>query len=179
MFKSKELIIPSFSKVFKVYLNLEPEYRKILAETILEVGDERSNPNTIKAFMTNYYVWEQSPNFNKFLLKVKECLEIVSPVSLEHHEFKLIDTWGIIYKEGDFALPHQHLGHGLSWVYYVQTGDNPTPLIFNDSNFELIPENDMIVFFPSHLTHSVPTHKGSDRIIISGNIQWDSIITPQ
>lgn len=65
----------------------------------------------------------------------------------------------------------------ISWVYYLDVGDNPSPLTFPiiDTNFNIVDEihlpvyNDYIVMFPSLLPHLVYPSK-SNRYIVAGNI---------
>ena len=84
------------------------------------------------------------------------------------YDLKLTDSWGSIYKEGDYTISHTHDPAYLSFVYYLTDSPN-TPLIFPRNNLSLLPKVNDLIIFPGNLFHEVPQHKGKDRVIIAGN----------
>jgi hypothetical protein len=86
-------------------------------------------------------------------------------------KYRLEDTWFSIYKEGHYTIPHFHEPCFLSFIYYLKTDKNSSPLIFDRTELILEVTNDLLVLFPSYLIHSVDKQKkGDDRICLAGNI---------
>lgn len=111
-----------------------------------------------------------------------------------------VESWAHITNDGGFHDSHQH--HQCSWcgIYYVQAGDvdqpgeNPaarngvnrfySPIgtggtyqdegnaYLRNSNFDITPEDGLLVLFPSYLLHSALPYNGEkDRICIAFNSQ--------
>jgi hypothetical protein len=85
--------------------------------------------------------------------------------------------WGAIYRQGDWADYHTHGPSRTSWVYYLQadqTNGKNSPLVFDNTGYEIIPVTGQLIMFPSWLGHSVPKFEpgdDSERIVISGNCE--------
>jgi len=130
--------------------------------------------------MSSFYVWEETKIYDQLLKKILTIInETYIPTAYEKHlsceEHKLIkydiaEAWTAIYREGEFAKPHSHYPYPLAFCYYIKVGENSTPIIFNDLNFSIKPKDDMLIIFNAHIFHSVPSHKGKDRIIAAGNL---------
>jgi len=58
-------------------------------------------------------------------------------------------------------------------VYYVDVGDDTSPIIFDDyDNLTIQPSNSMLLLFDSRAKHHVPSYKGSTpRVVIAGNVE--------
>ena len=111
-----------------------------------------------------------------------------------------VDSWFHITNDGGFHDGHHH--HNCSWcgIYYVQAGDVDaadttggarngvnrfySPIATGGSywdfgneylrtgNFDVTPEDGLLVLFPSFLLHSALAYRGEkDRIVISFNAQ--------
>ncbi len=78
--------------------------------------------------------------------------------------------WGNIYKRGDYADPHHHSPSFVSFVYFLKSRRNDSPLVFSNTNIKIPPIEGTYVVFPSYLEHKVFKCKG-DRVTLSGNIR--------
>ena len=96
-------------------------------------------------------------------------------------KFKMTNSWSNKHKENNHIPEHSHTNCLISGILYLQTDDNTGDLliknlnsfsnlivpefekttIFNISYFRIKPKNNMIVFFPSHLTHMVEENKSN------------------
>lgn len=139
--------------------------------------DEYQKNTNVKAKMTHYCVINQE--FEKIGRWVYQKLPSICPQGLNTtSKFKLIDIWGALYNENDYATSHQHRPLAYSFVYFVNTPKNSSPLIFDSSNIKINPESGKCVIFPSWLVHSVPKNKSKERSVIAGNFAWMSEDTP-
>lgn len=98
----------------------------------------------------------------------------------DRRKFRLIDCWGNIYRKGDYTVDHTHLPSHYSWVYFLKSKPNYSPLLFDYwdqkkrkmKSIKILPIESRIVVFPSCLHHRVPVHIHDEtRITISGNIE--------
>ena len=100
----------------------------------------------------------------KLILNSKRDVYSPIPLSLE-----LSDLWGQLYNTGDFQVPHDHLPHHWSFVYYVNTPMGSSPLVFEQSGQKIYPKEGEVIFFPAWVRHFVPTNDCKERSIIAGN----------
>lgn len=123
-------------------------------------------------------------------LYLKELYDEVEPYELE------IQGWSMVQGWGEFVVPHHHVGHHLSVVYYVDVPEvinspinesgsivfnHPAPLARSwivrsgknpENNLQTIrvKTNDLLIF-PSYLIHSVnPWFGNSERIAYAMNL---------
>ena len=95
--------------------------------------------------------------------------------------YGITDSWGLIYKKGNFTSTHSHWPSTWAYVYTVQACENCSPLIFDQSNLmeqpvEITPKTGQMILFPAWLNHSVPKQECEhERIKVAGNIDtaWD------
>ncbi len=101
--------------------------------------------------------------------------------------------WAMVYRKGDYAVPHVHPSSSFSGVYYVDAGDvvpgkdksgvlsclDPRAAVAGfDSggirqgmSLDIEPESGLLVMFPSWLSHHVHPYAGErERIAISFNV---------
>lgn len=169
--------IQSPVEVITLSLNIPQEYKYKCIEEVYRLGDTMNNKTNLKCIMSSYNIWNESQVFNLLLDNIYKTIDKISRSSQLIDKdisstFKMVEAWSAIYKEGHYALPHSHKPYQISFVYYLKSNGN-TPLVFNNSKFEVIPMDDMLVIFPSYITHNVPKHIGKeDRICIAGNLNW-------
>lgn len=148
-------------------------YKDKWIEIIKGIGDKMNRSTNIKGSMTEY---EELLNHSEF-----DPLKDFAISIAEEHPYHNVDTldckidnmWGAIYNKGDHAVPHWHNPYNYSFVYYLQSNENSSPLCFTDSTnqFYIPPTESSFVLFPAYLFHHVPQQKDdADRIIIAGNI---------
>jgi len=84
---------------------------------------------------------------------------------------KITDMWGVQYLTGENTDPHTHHPNTLSFVYFVSSQKNDSPLVFCDSLFKFNGKPGELLIFPSHLKHYVPKQKNKNkRTTIAGNV---------
>lgn len=107
-------------------------------------------------------------------------------------DFDICASWAIKHEKSDHAPRHKHYNSIFSGVLYLQTDNNSGELIFHDekslglnvefdmkySNYniynssvwKIIPKNNLIIFFPSSLSHSVSnSNSDNERIVVAFN----------
>ena len=95
--------------------------------------------------------------------------------------YGITESWGLIYKKGNYTASHSHWPSTWGFVYTVQACDKCSPLIFDQSNLmdeplEITPKTGQMILFPAWLNHSVPKQQCEhERIKVAGNIDtaWD------
>lgn len=139
------------------------------------------DPTFGKARGTDYKLFEEDI---KVLNTVKQSLiELTknffkSEVYFKDSFFTILEGKGVVEK-------HNHLDNldkvkklnlfkqKLSLVYYLKTGDTncsePGYINFYNPNKKLLPENGMIIIFPSERIHSVIYNGSKDRVILGVN----------
>lgn len=154
----------------------------VLKNIIINSIDPTQDGKNVNAKMTNWNLTIDYPPFNK--LGTDICQNYVYDYLLSVHgnyedvtKQKLIvsDMWGIVYEGNgkDESVSHSHHWWNTSFVYYVDVGDDTSPLIFDDyDNLTIQPSNSLLVLFDSKARHHVPPYTGeTSRIVISGNIE--------
>lgn len=104
-------------------------------------------------------------------------IERLSGIPPEEYNFflkkiQLTKCWGVVYNKGQWATEHNHMPFTHSFVYYLRTPENSSPIVMENNTF-FVKENDCI-FFPSHINHSVPPNQCDGRYVIAGNFNWVS-----
>jgi hypothetical protein len=159
----------------EIYIINHPDPRELnvlLERDIRNCGDKQNRSTNVKALMTHWDMFNHSSAFNSLLEWIEKSFgDCKLHTFCRQTEYKLNSLWGMIYKEGDHTIPHDHLPSFFSFVYFVKVSNNSSPLMFSASSTYIKPEVGKIVFFPSYLKHYVPEQGGNDeRITISGNI---------
>ena len=172
------------------YVNLHEDTQDLnprLEKFIRKTGDQMKKTTNVKADMTF---------FDTVCDEFKELHKILSPYLKEFYvadkqkdNLKIdpifVETWGAIYRKGDYTVKHVHEPSKLSWIYYVKASKNTAPLyihqIVNEEGkkevFQIKPKISDLVMFPSWTPHSVPEQKSDEeRICVAGNINitWDN-----
>ena len=120
-------------------------------------------------------------NLNKQIIKkvgeyTKNIIEIDSKIT-----FYFTNSWAMKHKKGDYAHAHAHSNSVISGVFYVEVPENSGDILFhknsynssnamlsslalpyqrynqyNSEEWSIKTEDNLLVLFPSNLTHSVP-----------------------
>jgi uncharacterized protein (TIGR02466 family) len=107
------------------------------------------------------------------------------------HKVKITGMWSIINKMGSSNARHTHPNSFLSAAYYVKAPENCGDIMFHDprsapvfrrpkilkdnllnaTEMAIIPEDGLLVLFPSWLHHSVKANTSNkERVVISFNV---------
>jgi len=154
----------------------------VLKNIIVNSIDPKLDGKNVFAKMTDWNLCVDYPPFSA--LGTDICQKFVYEYFLSLYgnyedvtKQKLIvpDMWGIVYdgNEKDHAITHSHHWNHTSFVYYVDVGDDTSPIIFDDyDNLTIQPSNSMLLLFDSRAKHHVPPYKGSTpRVVIAGNVE--------
>lgn len=165
-----EHIVKSLTKISTFTLNLPQSYLDECVNEIYKIGDKQNNSTNVKALMTSYHIWEDSLVFSKLLSTIKSTLtELLFRQNKDKYKITLGNAWGSIYKKGEFAVPHHHEPFHYSFVFYLKANHNSSPLNFVDSNLNIVPKENLLIFFPSYVTHQVLPNEDNERVMIAGN----------
>lgn len=144
-----------------------------LIEAIEKEGNRNISESNLSANRTRWQMYEEGGEGSQAF---QQLCEIACQFSLEHsprNDWQAIVTscWGAIYEPGDFARPHDHWPSTWSFVYYLEVGESPSPLVFTNAQRAIAPKENMLCLFPGWVMHEVPTQQGaSRRIMVAGNI---------
>lgn len=133
---------------------------------------KESYRTNLQSQMSSYHVWNETKVYDTLLndIQAKINQEYRKQQGIEESfKYHIDEAWTAIYKEDEYALSHKHDGFTISFCYYLKVGKSTTPLIFDQLLFNITPKDDMLLIFDSNLIHSVPPHKGEDRIVLAGN----------
>ena len=138
--------------------------------------DCQNRQTNVKATMTEWNLDLPSQEF--FHLK-----NTIYTVAKDRHLywnriFKIEAIWTNIYRKGDYTISHDHEPSRYSFVYFLKSKPNFSPLIFDNIDLKnkkkkwkvVKPTEGRLVIFPGFLKHRVPVHIHNEtRITISGN----------
>jgi hypothetical protein len=170
--KVKSLI---FEHIFKCYiddLEMNTEIKKIIDEQ----GDRQYLTTNVKAQMTEWNMGDM-PGFRKLKFIFEKIIEEVS-LERQKRAYKIYvgDIWGLKYKSNDYAVEHDHWPALWSFSYYIDPPIDGPKVIFtnttleNNTKIEIVPENGLMLIFPSYFLHSVEKKEFKGvRYVVSGN----------
>ncbi|NQV55865.1 MAG: hypothetical protein HQ503_08410 [Rhodospirillales bacterium] len=164
--ESFELEFKETLLVIRAVLPNHLEINPILEQMIRERGDQMSHETNAKCDMTDWAMF--MPPFDQI------CnFSIAVAMKYSPKEFAPIihECWGLVYREDQLTVAHDHWPAIWSFCYYINVPDDGAPIIFPDADFTFQPKNGTMVIFPGHVKHSVPPHKSkADRVAVAGNI---------
>ena len=138
--------------------------------------DCQNRQTNVKATMTEWNLDLPSQEFVQFkniIISVVKDLNLYWSCS-----FKIKTLWANIYRKGDYTISHDHDPSRYSFVYFLKSKPNFSPLIFDNIDLKnkkkkwkvVKPTEGRLVIFPGFLKHRVPVHIHDEtRITISGN----------
>ena len=135
--------------------------------------DRQGRKTNVKATMTE---WNLDLDDIEFIKWGNSILAKIVELNLYHgNSFRFDSVWANIYRKGDYAIPHNHDPYRYSFVYFLKSKPNFSPLMFKDlglrMNKVVRPIEGRLVIFPGFAPHWVPRHKHDEtRITLSGNI---------
>lgn len=163
-------------EITQLKLGVPKNYRQEMINELYRIGDKMDHSTNVKASMTSYELWNDSPKFTPFLDNIKKVVDKVQKLD-DRYENELVSAWGSIYKKDHYTIPHSHEPATYSWVYYLKTDEHSSPLIFENGELSINVEDDLFVIFPSYVWHMVPPQKeGGDRVVLAGNYIWRYIM---
>ena len=157
------------------FLDIDDILLHKLEDDIRKTGDVTYRRSNVKGTMTDWKT--QLESFFKLESEISKKLD--NEVIYENH-------WGVIYRDGDHAVPHTHGTEtqkildgvdppDMSFIFYIKTPEGSGVLHFLDNDIFLTPEKNMLVTFNCHASHQVfpNTVSGIERIATAGNVFSD------
>jgi len=150
---------------------ISEEYKKQCLDVIYSLGDNMNRETNLKADMSSYELFKQTPVLHDLIKKINKRAEHCPWLYHKDYRYDLDNVWSGVYKKGDYAVSHWHLPASTSFCYYLKADpDKSTPLIFDGTDVFIKPYSGLCVYFPSYLMHSVPEQIEEDtRVVIAGN----------
>ena len=144
-----------------------------LHDIITDITKDSEHPNNMGALMSHPYDFTIK-DFNIIVEYVKGLLDNLknAPYPYKPNPLKLVELWGQYYKKGAYQISHYHVHSDWAFVYYVNTPEGSSPLVFDKSEKEVYSKAGEVVIFPGWLIHHVPDIKGEGRSVISGNLSY-------
>ena len=131
--------------------------------------DDQGKGTNVKATMTPWNIL--SPQIDKLKQYIIGEVKEILPSNLKPLSIQWIDFWGCIYRQDEYAIPHDHVPSYLSLVYFLKSEEVYSPLVFTEDGREVSPKEGRFVIFPGYLKHHVPKHRyNNTRMTLSGNI---------
>lgn len=169
----KELPLKGFLTTFEMKLD-EPKMEKDIIKVINKQGDKQKHSSNVKAQMTEW-IMNDEPGFD---LLAKYISNMAKEVSLQQYKRKINplvkEMWGMKYKSGEQAIPHDHWPAVWSCAYYVNAPKDAPGLFFpemGDQGGERRLEQGLLIMFPGHIKHAVRPKKFKGyRYVVSANI---------
>lgn len=157
-------------------------------DDILDVVSEiRSIPETYDPVLNYYSSYFVNPDrrpdkkFIEFYTKILD--EVIIDVGLKHRAEISYEMWMQVYtKDSKEFRKHDHFSGSeiLSWVHFIKPSSTSCFHFLDSKGSKIYPEQkegDFIVF-PSWILHKVdPPKENGDRIVISGNIMLNFILS--
>ena len=158
--------VPVTSDMMVAWIHLDPEYLRNCIDEVKKLGDSQDRQTNLKGFMTSYHVYKETDILNPLLDAILEACNMYAT-----DRKALAEAWVGIYKKGDYAVEHSHLGTSLSFCYYMQAQKEDAAIEFTDANKKFYPTTGMLLVFPSPFKHKVHEQKtDNERVILAGNI---------
>ena len=150
------------------------ELNPILHQVIIKRTRNSDHPNNMGALMSEPYDFTVK-EFNIIVEYSKSVLHELkdAPYPYKPNPLKLVEVWGQYYKKDAYQISHYHSHSDWAFVYYVNTPEGSSPLVFDKSEKEVYSKAGEVVIFPGWLIHHVPENKGEGRSVISGNLSYE------
>jgi hypothetical protein len=174
-----EFYLKRFVNIYQVH---DPECDQALIDIVRAEAVRNKRPSNIRAAVTwMLKIDHDADPQRRFFSFLKRSLEyswanlLCENIPPEPVRYRISSMWGAIYRQGDWADYHTHGPNKTSWVYYLQADQTKgSPLVFDNTGYEIVPATGQLIMFPSWLGHSVPKFEpgdDSERIIIAGNCE--------
>ena len=158
----KVQIIPGFEALKIITANIDntDQYKINEIFSTYRAQHPTSNTSNLNCWHSHYNTHEIDPRFNQINRILTHMLEDIDyNVNSYSMTYKVQDMWFAQYEKGDSASKHHHYGSDWSCVYYIDVEENASPLMFS-GGISIKPENGLVVFFNSCLSHEVPPTNG-------------------
>jgi len=169
----KDMPLKGWITTYETKIN-DPKMDKEIKKIIDKQGDRQNHKTNVKAQMTEWDM-KLEPGF-KQLLNI--AINIGKQVSINKYrtdvDLKVSSLWGMKYKSGEFAIPHDHWPSAWSFAYYLNAPKGAPGLFFpemGEQGGERKIEPGLLIMFEGHIKHAVRQSKfKGNRYVVSGNL---------
>ena len=143
-------------------IETHPHYESLNQKLLQEsenISYDWTNKTNVKAQMSN------PDTYLKYLNQLCDWIN-----SLFEQPISCYNKWYARYDEEDYADVHCHSGAYMSFVYYVNTPEGSSPLVFPDINETFEAKEGKLLLFSGDTNHYVPANKCKNRVVVAGNI---------
>ena len=152
----------------------DPIMDKEIKKVIDKKGDRQNHKTNVKAQMTEWKMWNE-PGFKQL---ADIAINLAKKASTDKHmrevNLRLSNLWGMKYKSGEEAIPHDHWPALWSFAYYLNAPKDAPGLFFPDlgeQGGERKLEKGLLVMFEGYIRHAVRKSKFKGyRYVVSGNL---------
>ena len=181
-------ILPLFSSpltLSKLNLNTNSILEKLKETEYIETFDSQNSQTNIHSKISkSKNILENFPDLQNSILEHLSSY-IKDVLKYEDLEFKITSSWASLTPSGHSGESHSHKNSWLSGVFYPEDGSNilfndgyrffyhePTEYnLWNSSNWAIPAEENLLIFFPSHLAHQITTNTSkNNRYSIAFNV---------
>tara|TARA_B100001113_G_C20950483_1_gene552910 strand:+ start:89 stop:631 length:543 start_codon:yes stop_codon:yes gene_type:complete len=170
----KDMPLKGWITTYETIIN-DPEMDKEIKKIIDKQGDRQNKQTNVKAQMTEWNMKDQ-PGFKKL---GNIAINIAKKATIDKYlrddyDFKIFNIWGMKYKSGDQAMPHDHWPALWSFAYYLNAPKDAPGLFFpnmGEQGGERKLEKGLFVMFDGYIKHAVrPAEYKGYRYVVSGNL---------
>ena len=86
------------------------------------------------------------------------------------YKLDFYEMWFARYSKGDYTKVHNHINSLYSFVFFLNSPEGSSPLVFTSSKTEIEPQPGKLVLFPGCVYHHVPKNNCKNRVVLAGNI---------
>lgn len=143
-----------------------------------------------KCWLTKNNILEKYPELSKIIMQeLNNYVENVLMLETSNINFFISRSWLVKHKKGDYGKLHAHTNSLISGVLYLNVDEKSGDIVFEKTNCNLFqcfefelkhwnrfnceswsvkPSNGDLLFFPSHLKHSILENKSNiDRCVLA------------
>ncbi len=179
--KRRETSVYDFSIKFPIIEQIIPELKEWEFEKDIRDSGSFNAVTQAKCFRTRWDMHKVYPSFDtlgRYAIAVANQHPLAgrskSDGTPDPIEYKIQDSWGLIYEKGNYTLNHSHWPSAWGYVYTVSACDSCSPLVFGQMTREKIqffPKEGQLLLFPAWLNHHVEEQTcDHPRIKIAGNL---------
>jgi len=163
-------------------------FNNSLEMDIRDAGDRLKHNTAAKCHMTQ---WDMDQKYDSFKKLGELVISLAKTIPLANatngggdprqYDYKVADSWGLVYIKDQYTKPHQHWPHAWSFTYCVRGCEKCAPLVFPDATLNVAPHKSQLILWPAWLYHSVPVQEcNHERIMAVGNliVDWEKSVIP-
>lgn len=158
-------------KLVDTDINISDSFRKLVESIELDENFSSYNNVNEKTKLIDFICSNYEKRFLDTIAVFTDLKKLES--------FRITDCWVQKYENKEHWLHvHGTDNSKLSFVWYVNTSDKSSPIIFHNPGYpyndfwykKIYPEKNKFLMFNSYIPHKVAYNTDSDRMAISGNI---------